>query len=54
MAKNKNTKPKQDLKENIDYKNPANTVWGKIVIWIILFAMVGVVILGLVLALINM
>jgi len=54
VAKNKNTKPKQDLKEKADFKNPANTIWGKVIIWIILFSMVGAVIFALVLALINM
>ena len=54
MAKNKNVKPREVLKEKVDYKNPANTVWGKIIIWIILFSMVGAVIFALILALVNM
>lgn len=53
MSRNKN-KRKKELKETKSYQNPANTLWGKIVIWSILIAMVGAVILGLVIALINL
>lgn len=34
--------------EKRDYKNPADSVWGKIIIWVILFGMVGTVIAGLI------
>lgn len=53
----KTSKPKNDKKKPLDkinYKNPADTKLGKIIIWMILFAMVGAVIIGLVIALLNM
>jgi len=53
LSRNKKRRNK-DVKETKSYQNPANTLWGKIVIWAILIAMVGAVILGLVLALINL
>lgn len=55
MSKKKNTNKKEKEVEKVrEYQNPANTLWGKIVIWTILFSMVGAVIFGLIVALINL
>lgn len=35
------------------YQNPTETWWGKIVVWILLFGMVGLIILSFVLAVIS-
>jgi hypothetical protein len=45
---------KLETKSNkVSYKNPSDTVWGKIVLWALIFGMAGSVIVGLILALIN-
>lgn len=54
----KNTKPVKQTKivnnkETKTYKNPSETLWGKIIIWFLLIGMVGTVIVGLIIALIN-
>jgi len=51
---NKPTKNNKKALDKIDYKNPADTKLGKVIIWIILFAMVGAVVFGLIIALITM
>lgn len=53
MAKQQNKAVKKELKQTKGYKNPVETLWGKIIIWVLLGAMVGVVILGFIIALIN-
>jgi len=35
------------------YKTPTETWWGKLIVWIILFGMVGLIILSLVVAIIS-
>ena len=35
------------------YHNPTDTWWGKLVVWVLLMGMVGLIILGLVLAIIS-
>lgn len=35
------------------YHNPTETWWGKLVVWVLLMGMVGLIILGLVLAIIS-
>ena len=35
------------------YHNPTETWWGKLVVWLLLMGMVGLIILGLVLAIIS-
>lgn len=35
------------------YKNPTETWWGKIIVWLLVFGMVGGVILSFILSLIN-
>lgn len=40
---NKSKKTDLDKKE---YKNPVETKWGKITIWILLFGMIGIVIIS--------
>jgi hypothetical protein len=35
------------------YKNPTETWWGKLIVWIIIFGMVGLVILSFILALLQ-
>ena len=47
-------KPKQEVQQKRDYKNPATTIWGKVIIWILLFAMVGGVLFGLVTVIIEL
>lgn len=53
----KNLAKKQSAKKtetkSKDYRNPAETIWGKIIIWTLLVGMVGGVVFGLILALIN-
>lgn len=45
-AKNAETKSR-------DYRNPAETIWGKIIIWTLLLGMVGGVVFGLIVALLS-
>lgn len=35
------------------YTPPTETWWGKLIVWVILFGMVGLVVLALVLAIVN-
>lgn len=49
----KHRKRQKDKEELKSYRNPAETLWGKILIWAILISMVGAVIIGLVVALLN-
>jgi len=35
------------------YKNPTETWWGKIIVWLLVFGMVGGVILSFILSIIN-
>ncbi len=51
MAKNV-TKPVKDEKKK-HYVNPTETWWGKAVVWIIVFGMVGLIILSFILVLIG-
>ncbi|MCR3905655.1 MAG: hypothetical protein NUK62_01310 [Tenericutes bacterium] len=57
MAKQQATKKKTESKETAPkkkhYQNPTETWWGKAIVWIIVFGMVGLVILSFVLALIH-
>lgn len=56
MSNKQKTKKQSNKPEPIikNYKNPMESLWGKIIVWVLLFAMVGVIILGLVLALTNL
>ncbi len=54
----KTTKAKYDSVKKFEpikkpYKNPTETWWGKLIVWIIIFGMVGLVILSFVLALLT-
>ena len=48
----KNEVKKVESKKN-HYHNPTEKWWGKLVVWIILFGMVGGIIFGFILAIIN-
>lgn len=55
---NKKAKPKakkgpQDKLDDMNYKNPVESFWGKLVIWILLFGMVGMIIVGTIWAIIE-
>ncbi|MBU1142146.1 MAG: hypothetical protein KKH92_00715 [Firmicutes bacterium] len=51
MAKNETKPVKVEKKKH--YINPTETWWGKAVVWIIVFGMVGLIILSFILALIG-
>lgn len=52
MSKQQKQKKNQPEKKPV-YKNPVDTKWGKLLVWFLIFTMVGVIILGLVLAIIE-
>lgn len=52
MAKKKKTTKKQEVVEK-GYTNPTNSWWGKAIVWIIIFGMVGLIILTLVIAILT-
>ena len=52
-AKPKAKKGPQDKLDDMNYKNPVESFWGKLVIWILLFGMVGMIIVGTVWAIIE-
>jgi cytochrome b561 len=35
------------------YKNPTETWWGKAVVWVLFFGMVGLILVGFILSIIN-
>ena len=39
--------------EKKTYKNPVDSLWGKIIVWILIVGMLGTVIIGLIVALVN-
>lgn len=51
MAQKVNTKKQPEPKKH--YVDPTKTWWGKAVVWMIIVGMVGLVILGLVVAIIE-
>ena len=48
-----NARSNKNTKEIKNYRNPIETVWGKVIVWALLIGMVGTVIIGLIIALIN-
>ena len=47
---------KQDNKKTLakkSYKNPMESLWAKIIVWFLIIGMVGTVIVGLIVALVN-
>lgn len=56
LAKKQSTKKSTQQTNHPDqkhYKTPTETWWGKLIVWIILFGMVGLIILSLVVAIIS-
>ena len=52
MSKKKQQKPKK-VKEKSTYRNPMDTLGGKILVWFLIIAMVGGVLAGLISILIE-
>lgn len=52
--KDKNVK-KQNIEksEKRDYKNPVESIWGKIIIWFLIFGMFGLVVIGSIWAIVD-
>lgn len=59
MSKNDkkvNKNLKQNNKEKVekrDYKNPVESAWGKIIIWVLIFGMAGLVLIGSIVTIIQ-
>jgi len=51
--KKKNNKLVKKQPEERDYKNPMESTWGKILIWILVFGMLGIVVIGSIWAIIE-
>jgi hypothetical protein len=47
-----NIKKTNKVPEKKHYKNPTDTWWGKTIVWVIFFGMVGLLVLTLVLAIV--
>ncbi len=52
-AKKTNQPAKTGKIRSTSYKNPSETVWGKIILWLIIFGMAGLIIVSLILAIIS-
>lgn len=52
-AKKTNQPAKTDKTRSASYKNPSETIWGKIILWLIIFGMAGLIIVSLILAIIS-
>lgn len=54
--KDKNVKKNKQVvtkNEKRDYKNPIDSIWGKVLIWILLFGMFGLVVITAIVAIVQ-
>ncbi|MCK9235331.1 MAG: hypothetical protein WC225_05700 [Acholeplasmataceae bacterium] len=51
MAKKQGQKAQPQERKH--FKNPTDSWWGKVIIWILIFGMVGAVIVGFILSIVN-
>lgn len=56
--KDKNVKKNKQVvtkngNEKRDYKNPVDSIWGKVLIWILLFGMFGLVVITAIVAIVQ-
>jgi len=54
VSKNKSNKPKQKIEKKPSYKNPIDTIWGKTLVWILIIAMLGAIVIGAIYALLSL
>lgn len=52
VKKNKQVVTKNE-NEKRDYKNPVDSIWGKVLIWILLFGMFGLVVITAIVAIVQ-
>lgn len=54
--KDKNVKKNKQVvtkNEKPDYKNPIDSIWGKVLVWILLFGMFGLVVITAIVAIVQ-
>ncbi len=54
MNKNKKNLSKQKIEKKSNYKNPMDTVWGKLIVWLLIISMLGAIVIGVIYALITL
>lgn len=50
MSKKNSSKKVEKVEDKQSYRNPIETIWGKVLVWFLIVGMVGVVIVGVIMA----